>query len=78
MFSSGDHAGAAQSAASAVCQPCLRLHLPLATRSIARGMVHLHSRRPAIFHRDLKPGNVFLGVFHEGCVELEGHAEHAL
>ncbi|PRW39298.1 Mitogen-activated kinase kinase kinase dlk-1 [Chlorella sorokiniana] len=41
--------------------------LPI-VRSIARGMVHLHSRRPAIFHRDLKPGNVFLG--HGGVVKV--------
>lgn len=39
--------------------------------SIARGMVHLHSRRPAIFHRDLKPGNVFLGAHTAGCTKQQ-------
>jgi hypothetical protein len=34
--------------------------LPIA-RSIARGMLHLHRRLPPIFHRDLKPGNIFIG-----------------
>ena len=29
-------------------------------RSIARGVLHLHSRKPAILHRDLKPANVFV------------------
>jgi serine/threonine protein kinase len=39
--------------------------LPLA-RGVARGMMHLHSRRPPILHRDLKPG---------GCSHAEqGHA----
>jgi serine/threonine protein kinase len=30
-------------------------------RSIARGLLHLHSRQPAILHRDIKPANVFVG-----------------
>lgn len=34
--------------------------LPI-VRSIARGMLHLHTRSPPILHRDLKPGNVFIG-----------------
>ncbi len=34
--------------------------LPI-VRSIARGMLHLHTRRPAILHRDLKLGNLFIG-----------------
>jgi serine/threonine protein kinase len=34
--------------------------LPL-MRSIARGLLHLHSRQPAILHRDIKPANVFVG-----------------
>lgn len=34
--------------------------LPIA-RSIARGMLHLHRRLPPILHRDLKPGNIFIG-----------------
>lgn len=29
-------------------------------RSIARGLYHLHSRRPRIMHRDIKPANVFV------------------
>lgn len=34
--------------------------LPIA-RSVARGMLHLHRRLPPILHRDLKPGNIFIG-----------------
>jgi hypothetical protein len=34
--------------------------LPI-VRSIARGMFHLHTKKPAILHRDLKPGNLFIG-----------------
>ncbi|KDD71782.1 hypothetical protein H632_c4410p0, partial [Helicosporidium sp. ATCC 50920] len=34
--------------------------VPLA-RGIARGLLHLHTRRPPILHRDVKPGNVLLG-----------------
>ena len=30
-------------------------------RSIARGMLHLHTRKPPMLHRDLKPGNIFVG-----------------
>lgn len=30
-------------------------------RGVARGMLHLHTRKPAILHRDLKPGNIFIG-----------------
>ena len=31
-------------------------------RGIARGMLHLHTRRAPILHRDLKPANIFVGV----------------
>lgn len=34
--------------------------LPI-VRSIARGMLHLHTRSPPIMHRDLKPANIFIG-----------------
>ncbi len=30
-------------------------------RSVARGMLHLHTRRPPVLHRDLKPANIFVG-----------------
>jgi serine/threonine protein kinase len=30
-------------------------------RSVARGMLHLHTRRPPLLHRDLKPANIFVG-----------------
>lgn len=30
-------------------------------RAVARGMMHLHNRKPPILHRDLKPGNIFIG-----------------
>lgn len=33
-------------------------------RSIARGMLHLHTRKPPMLHRDLKPGNIFIGESH--------------
>ena len=42
--------------------PLLRM-----VRSIARGMLHLHTRKPAILHRDLKPANVFVGELQEVC-----------
>ena len=29
--------------------------------AVVRGMVHLHAQRPPLLHRDLKPGNIFLG-----------------
>lgn len=31
-------------------------------RAIARGMLHLHTRKPPILHRDLKPANIFVGA----------------
>jgi serine/threonine protein kinase len=34
--------------------------LPI-VRAVARGMLHLHTRSPPILHRDLKPGNIFIG-----------------
>lgn len=34
--------------------------LPI-VRSIARGMLHLHTRSPPVMHRDLKPANIFIG-----------------
>jgi hypothetical protein len=34
--------------------------LPL-MRGVVRGLVHLHSRRPAILHRDVKPANIMIG-----------------
>ena len=34
--------------------------LPI-VRSIARGMLHLHTRSPSVLHRDLKPANIFIG-----------------
>lgn len=34
--------------------------LPI-VRSIARGMLHLHTRSPPVLHRDLKPANIFIG-----------------
>lgn len=51
--------------------PLLRL-----VRSIARGMLHLHTRKPPILHRDLKPANIFVGTcgtppwFHGVSAEL--------
>lgn len=32
-------------------------------RAIARGMLHLHTRKPPILHRDLKPANIFVGGY---------------
>lgn len=29
-------------------------------RGVARGILHLHTRSPAILHRDIKPGNIFI------------------
>eukprot|EP00891_Asterochloris_glomerata_P006221 jgi/Astpho2/6221/e_gw1.00088.112.1_t len=29
--------------------------------AVVRGMVHLHAQQPPLLHRDLKPGNIFLG-----------------
>ncbi|KAK9801881.1 hypothetical protein WJX73_006907 [Symbiochloris irregularis] len=37
------------------------LRLLRMVRSIARGMLHLHTRKPPILHRDLKPANIFVG-----------------
>jgi serine/threonine protein kinase len=34
--------------------------LPL-MRGVVRGLVHLHSRKPAILHRDVKPANIMIG-----------------
>lgn len=34
--------------------------LPL-IRGVVRGLLHLHSRRPAILHRDVKPANIMIG-----------------
>jgi serine/threonine protein kinase len=36
--------------------------LLLIIRSIASGVQYLHSRSPPILHRDIKPGNLFVGV----------------
>ena len=38
-------------------------------RSIARGMLHLHTRKPPMLHRDLKPGNIFVGE--AACCKLQ-------
>ena len=35
--------------------------------AVVRGMVHLHAQRPPLLHRDLKPGNIFLGELLWGC-----------
>jgi serine/threonine protein kinase len=51
---------AAADAAGTQSRPDLPKLLPL-MRSIARGLLHLHSRQPAILHRDIKPANVFVG-----------------
>jgi serine/threonine protein kinase len=40
-------------------RPDLTKLLPL-MRSVARGVLHLHTRRPPILHRDIKPANIFL------------------
>ena len=37
------------------------LKLRSCCRSIVRGMLHLHTRRPPMLHRDLKPANIFVG-----------------
>ena len=36
--------------------------LLLIIRSIASGLHYLHTRSPPILHRDIKPGNLFVGV----------------
>lgn len=36
--------------------------LLLIIRSIASGVQYLHTRSPPILHRDIKPGNLFVGV----------------
>ena len=41
-------------------------------RSIARGMLHLHTRKPPMLHRDLKPGNIFVGK-HEAFGNMHTH-----
>ena len=52
-----------------------RLHpsklLPVA-RLLARGMLHLHTRKPPVLHRDLKPSNLFLGEEGGGVGRLQG------
>ena len=55
--------------ADAICCAQVSRLLPL-VRSIARGMLHLHTRRPPILHRDLKPANVFVGALGPGLPPL--------
>ena len=38
----------------------VKVVLPM-VRNIARGLLHLHKRSMPILHRDLKPGNIFVG-----------------
>lgn len=39
-------------------------------RAVARGMLHLHTRKPPILHRDLKPANIFVGKPFASCSRL--------
>jgi serine/threonine protein kinase len=41
--------------------------LLLIIRSIASGVQYLHTRSPPILHRDIKPGNLFVGVNQARC-----------
>jgi serine/threonine protein kinase len=47
-------------------------------RSVARGVLHLHTRSPPLLHRDLKPANVFVGHGLQMKVGDLGHARPAV
>ncbi len=45
--------------------------LVITVHSIARGMLHLHTCKPPMLHKDLKPANIFVGK-----VALEHSSTH--
>ena len=45
-------------------------------RSIARGMLHLHTRKPPMLHRDLKPGNIFVGECRNSLLHVKCCGEY--
>jgi serine/threonine protein kinase len=52
------HQGSSSSASALKMDPAKLMPI---VRSIARGMLHLHTRSPPVLHRDLKPANIFIG-----------------